>query len=42
VSAGLLDRRLQVLGEDNVVRQQDGAVEDVLQLADVSRPGLRS
>src|SRR5438309_11697555 len=38
LDAGRLDRRGKMLGPDDPVGQQDRALEDVLQLADVSRP----
>src|SRR5438132_5018673 len=38
LDAGRLDGRGEVLGPDDPVGQQDRALEDVLQLADVSRP----
>ena len=40
LDAGRPDRRGKVLGPDDPVGQQDGALEDVLQLADVSRPRM--
>src|SRR5207245_11011991 len=37
LGAGLRERRWQVVGEDGAVGRQDGALADVLQLADISQ-----